>query len=59
LEFHDGIPARDLTERDIVRLSDEQYAIVEASRLYEQEKAPAAKAKEPVKKEEASADKPD
>jgi hypothetical protein len=43
LEFHDGIPARNLTERDITALNDEQYATVEASHLYEQTKPPAEK----------------
>lgn len=40
LRFFHGIPARDLTPRDIDRLDDDQYATVEASDLYEQ-KAPA------------------
>lgn len=35
-EFFDGIPARDLTERDFDRLDDERQTIVRASRLYEQ-----------------------
>jgi hypothetical protein len=35
LRFFTGIPARDLTERDIDRLDDDQYATVVASDLYE------------------------
>jgi hypothetical protein len=35
LRFFTGIPARDLAERDVTLLDDEQYATVEASDLYE------------------------
>jgi hypothetical protein len=45
-EWHAGIPARDLAEADVAALSDEEYAVVEASRLYRQA-APAKAA--PVK----------
>ena len=33
-EFLDGIPARDLTAADVARLSLDQVAAVESSRLY-------------------------
>jgi hypothetical protein len=34
MEWHAGIPARDLTTADVAVLSDEEYATVGASRLY-------------------------
>lgn len=36
VNFFIGIPARDLTADDVANLTDEQYATVEASKLYEQ-----------------------
>lgn len=45
LRFFTGIPARDLAQRDIDRLDDDQYAAVEGSDLYEKATAPKAEAK--------------
>lgn len=44
-EFFVGIPARDLSAEDVANLTDEQYATVEASTLYEGVVAPKAAAK--------------
>lgn len=55
LRFFHGIPARDLTQRDIDQLDDDQYATVDASDLYEKTDPPKAETKR-----EANADaKPD
>jgi hypothetical protein len=43
LEFFSGIPARDLTEQDVAGLSDDDYALVEASTLYAKKPAKADK----------------
>ncbi len=56
-EFFIGIPARNLTAEDVVTLTDDDYALVEASPLYEKgkdstvktEKADTAKAPETAK----------
>lgn len=34
LEFHTGIPARDLEEEDVAALSSDDYALVKASPIY-------------------------
>jgi hypothetical protein len=43
--YFTGIPARDLTDRDIDRLDDDQYATVVASDLYEKTEPPKADSK--------------
>lgn len=45
LEYFAGIPARDLTADDVAVLTDDQYATVEASALYEAAQAPKPSAK--------------
>lgn len=45
LEYFHGIPARDLTADDVAALTDDQYATVEASALYETAQAPKPSAK--------------
>jgi hypothetical protein len=50
LEFFSGVPARDLTAEDVAALGDAEYALVEASGLYQL--AGAAKTA-PVKQEDA------
>lgn len=42
LQFFTGIPARDLTDHDIDQLSDDDYATVVASDLYEKTEPPKA-----------------
>ena len=46
-EWHEGIPARDLSAEDFDALDDGQRIVVRASRLYEEVK-PAPKAGKPV-----------
>lgn len=53
--FFHGIPARDLTGRDIDRLDDDQYAAVVESDLYEKADPPKAE-KGDAKKADAPAD---
>ena len=57
-DFIDGVPARDLTAADLVRLDDYQQAAVERSPLYR--RAPRAKVEEPAEKvgEEKAAEQP-
>lgn len=55
LQFFTGIPARDLTERDIDRLTPEQYETVKASDLYEQTEPP----KRDTKRDSVAAATPD
>lgn len=40
LEYFTGIPARDLAPDDVALLTDEQYGVVVASRLYREAEAP-------------------
>lgn len=58
--FHEGIPARDLTERDWERLTPEQQETVAASKVYDlkpkETKALAEQADQPPPDVEAPAD---
>lgn len=45
-QFHQGIPARDLTDEDWAQLTPEQQATVEKSQIYEM-----TAVKKPAKKE--------
>jgi hypothetical protein len=49
LRYFTGIPARDLTDRDIDRLDDDQYATVVASDLYEKTDPPKSESKADAK----------
>lgn len=55
IDYLESIPARDLSERDIRRLSDEQYEMVMQSSLYQKTEPASRKqeTKQETKREEA------